>query len=587
MNTLVVLWRLIKFRPFLMVTSIVLWGLDDMVPLVIVLLSKLFFDTLSGDAQAGWNLWTLFALFMAVEIGNHVSIFGAVWSWTRLEKSLQSLVRRNVMEALLTHPNARSVAERSGELTNRFRDDVEHVVELAEEYVDLWGNVLFAIIAFIIMWGIDQTLTAVTVAPAMAVGITVAAAQTRIQRYRRRNREATARVTDFIAEAFRSALAVKVAAAESNLVRHFDGLNETRRKAALRDNMLSNTLRSFWWNIAQLGTGGILLMMALKMKTNGFSIGEFALFVHYLPQVAGSVGMVGVVATAHQKTAVSFKRLRDLTGGNDGDYRLLNHGEVYLTGEPPRLPAVVQTGNDRLAELRVEGLTYRHPDSENGVFEASFSVARGSLVVVTGRIGSGKTTLLRAMLGVLPKDSGEIVWNGAVVNDPATFFTPPRAAYTPQTPRLFSETLRDNLLLGMEASDADLAEAIRLGVMEDDIATFEDGLETRVGPRGVRLSGGQVQRAAAARMFVRRAELLVFDDLSSALDVETERTLWNRVFEEKRTCVVVSHRRVALRRADRIVLMKDGRINATGTLEELLASNEEMTRLWAGDLGEK
>jgi ATP-binding cassette subfamily B protein len=143
-------------------------------------------------------------------------------------------------------------------------------------------------------------------------------------------------------------------------------------------------------------------------------------------------------------------------------------------------------------------------------------------------------------------------------------------------------SLRDNLLLGRDDADEEVEEAIAAAVLDQDIGSFPLGLDTMVGPRGMRLSGGQAQRTAAARTFLRRPELYVFDDLSSALDVETERLLWERLLRDNSgaTALVVSHRHPALRRADQILVMERGRVVARGRLAELLQTSEVFRNLW-------
>lgn len=142
-------------------------------------------------------------------------------------------------------------------------------------------------------------------------------------------------------------------------------------------------------------------------------------------------------------------------------------------------------------------------------------------------------------------------------------------------------------MLGRPDDAPALQSAIRAAVLEPDLATLEFGLDTVVGSRGVKLSGGQIQRAGAARMFLLEPELLVFDDLSSALDAETEAELWRRLFARGRevTCIVVSHRPAALRRADQVLLMDGGRVIATGSLDQLLTISAEMRRLWRDQPG--
>ena len=207
--------------------------------------------------------------------------------------------------------------------------------------------------------------------------------------------------------------------------------------------------------------------------------------------------------------------------------------------------------------------------------------------MVTGRIGSGKTTLLRTILGLLPRDEGTIEWNGRLIDDPSREMTPPFAAYTPQVPKLFSMSLEDNLVLGETRDDRMLNESIYIATMRHDIDLMPEGLATMVGPRGVRLSGGQVQRSASARMLNRASQLLVLDDVSSALDVQTEQLLWSRLLRARSNiaALVVSHRHTALAKADRIIVMDDGRVVAVGTATELQENSPEFRAIWEGVVG--
>ena len=579
------IWRLARFRTALYLFSGLLASTMSYVfPLIPGLIVRRIFDLLAGGAPAGANLWTLVALIAASGLVQLVSNVTGGTAEMTMQLTVAALLRRNLFERILQRPGARALPASAGEAISRFRNDVEEIYGFLTWTLDPVGQAVVLLLALGILISISPLITVAVLVPLVAVLVVVNAASKRIQKVRRANQEAIGEVTGLLGEVYGAVQAFKVAGAEANVAAHFRQVNERRRKAALSDLLLTELLSSVSFNAANLGTGLVLLVAAQALRAGSFTVGDFALFVSYLGWLSVVISMFGSYLTKYRQVQVSLHRTVELMQGAP-PAMLVRHYPIYLRGRSPEPAVPARTAADTLHRLEVIGLTYQHPGAARGIDGVTFTLERGSFTVITGRIGAGKTTLLRVLLGLLPAGGGTILWNGEVVPDPAGFFVPPRAAYTPQTPRLFSTTLRDNILLGRPDTAPALTAALHAAVLERDVAALDMGLDTLVGPRGVKLSGGQVQRAAAARMFVRQAELLVVDDLSSALDVETEGTLWDRLASRPDvTTLAVSNRRPALRRADQILVLEDGRITACGPLPAMLEQSAELRRLWYGEV---
>jgi ATP-binding cassette subfamily B protein len=301
----------------------------------------------------------------------------------------------------------------------------------------------------------------------------------------------------------------------------------------------------YWYGGAALSAGTIQL-------------GDLLLLVSSLGIIAWVPNVIATFIGDYAQQKVSIGRLTEFMPGNpDG---LIRPYRWWL----PAREATARTTLPPLADVTLHNVSYTYPSSGGGISNVNLTIPRGSLTVITGAVGSGKSTLLHLLSGLLAPQSGTITWNG----QPITQLDAPHVLATTQIPFLVSDTLRENITLG--APDAQLTHVLAASDLTHDITQLPDGLNTIVGPRGVRLSGGQRQRVALARMLLRSAEILVLDDISSAVDVTTEAHLWQSLRQHSTgTLVASSHRRALLQQADQIVVVANGTVVAIGRYDDV------------------
>ena len=499
-------WRLIRYQPGNFTLHTFFTVLVFFLQIVPGLIVKSVFDTISGAAPApggAWlgvdALWWIVAFYVLVELARLALSIGSEWYGWTFRFMVGALLRSNLLASILRRSGDQALPVSPGEAINRFRSDVAEVGDFPTWLPDQLGKWIAAGVALVIMARINLTITLMIFIPLAGTVILTRLAWGRILVYNQVSMRAADAVTGFLGEAMGGVQAVKIANAEADLAAHFAELNEARGRAVLRYQLFWGLLDALNQSVVSFGIGVILLLAGQAISAGTFTVGDFALFVSYLWFTTQVPSEIGTFYGDYKTQQVSIERMLELVRPERPEALVEPH-PVYRRGPLPEIPIPARAPADRLEILEVRGLTYSHDHPvpalplcqwrgskarayrwtrarrpggwarRRGIRNIDLEVRRGELVVITGRVGSGKSTLVRVLLGLLPAASGEIRWNGGLVADPGKFFRPPRCAFTAQTPRLFSASLRENILMGLPESGVDLPGAIRLSVLEPDVA---------------------------------------------------------------------------------------------------------------------
>lgn len=455
----------------------------------------------------------------------------------------------------------------TGDIVSRSSDDLTFVrVMIGFGLLSVFNTSAALVLTGTQMFILSWKLTLLVLLP---IGIVLAVVQIGIYRLfdmMKETREQLSALSDHVLSSIHGIQTIQGFRAEEAFLKRFLARNEKY----METNLTLARIRA--WILPLLVLGGsvcIYLLLAVggpMAIRKEMSIGQLVAFTTYIAYLLMPLRSLGWMMSVFQRGQASLERVLELLDAPperpEGD-------------RPETLPA------DEPLSLAIKDLDFAYPDDPDKtvLHGINATIPAGAWVGVFGRTGSGKTTLLRLLTRLYNPPPGTIFVNGVDITAIALDDLRDRMAVVPQTPFLFSDTIRANVTMGSEAGALELEQVLQRAALENDLDALPDGLDTVVGERGIMVSGGQRQRITLARALHRPFDLLFLDDVLSAVDHRTEKRLIHTLDEvaktgtsdgKRPTVVLVSHRLSALSHCDKILVLDDGHLADLGTHEELL-----------------
>jgi len=483
----------------------------------------------------------------------------------RTARRIEVDLRRDLLTRLLAQDAPFFDRHRTGDLLSRFSNDLTNIRMLAGFGVLTLANaVLVYLFSVIMLLSLAPGLTLIALLPYPFMLIVVKVVSRHLLHHSTRVQESLGRVSEAVEEGVSGQAVIRAGNLAEDRCRRFADLNDNY----LERNLVLARLRALVLPVMTV-IGPLATLLALyfggaRVVAGALSLGELIAFNAYLVQLAWPTLLLGWVLTLTQRAAASMERLDPLLG----------------TAEPPPFTGTVAR-DLRAPGMRADGLDFAY--GERPVLHGlTFDIPPGTLVGVAGGTGSGKSTLLKLLSRLYRPEAGMVFVDGEDLADLDGAAYRRRLAAVPQEGRLFSGTLRENLLYGVPDGDDGLLQQIAEAVcLEEEVVNFAEGYATRVGEGGLALSGGQRQRVCLGRALAADGGLWLLDDPFSHLDAGTAREVWTRLRPRLagRTVFLASGRVSQLQGMDRVLVLKDGCICQQGTPAELAATEGCYARL--------